>query len=217
MSGVERNIWDPWIEREVAWGSPHQNAPADALYDALPKTGALDILQLASGTARDTRYLLSHPAVASITTVDSAPMATKMARDVVIVGLGGVEKRPQILEKRFELLTPDDIGQRDAIYAVAAFPFIERDDTNRLMPQMLQALKPGGRFVGNFSLENRSSPATGASVYAILASDADEWLADAKVQDLYVERRYYSEYAEPLEPGDPDALVMEFYATRKLG
>lgn len=212
----EKNIWDSWIRETIVWGDMRPNAPAEDLYNEIPADGALDVLQLASGTARDTRYLLSHPGVARLTAVDYSPMASRVARDVVVVGLGGVEKRPQVLEKPFELLTPEDVGMRHIIYAIAAFPFVKRDDTNSLMPMLLDALHPGGRFIGNFALNDDFSMASGAAIHGISTSDSDGWVRDAKAE-LEIKRLYRGEYHEFVEPNDPTARAMEFYATRRLG
>jgi trans-aconitate methyltransferase len=120
-------------------------APRQLLLDALakfPADATFHAIDLGCGDGTETAFLLSHRW--NVLAVDGEPAAIKRLLDKVP---SEVQVHLQTQVAKFEEVV---LPQADLIHASYSIPFCHPDHFPALWGKIINALKPGGRFAGQF-------------------------------------------------------------------
>jgi SAM-dependent methyltransferase len=155
--------WDDFVE--VTTDKPHRVIIDEALKYMSPPGKALDV---GAGALNESRFLLDQGF--DVTAIDSTPAAAQVAGSIKNHGF------------HFEQSTYQDYkfpkNSYDLVSALYSLPFTPQQHFERVVHDVLDAVKPGGVFAGHFFGEHDQWNDGSGTVNFITPEQLDDFLAD---------------------------------------
>lgn len=141
---VKNKYWAAYFKSKL------RDPPAGFIVEGLQKIKQTQPEKIAvdfgCGVGHETAELLKNGY--RVVAIDSQPEAFEYMKQLPVVA--SQQHNVKAIVSTFEKLNFAEIPQADLLIASFSLPFMKSADFNRVWPQVVSKIKPGGYFIGNF-------------------------------------------------------------------